>query len=63
MSYILKCDCCGKPIAGTPYGSFLIHDFDDGYNTETYDIALDICGECIKHKFDKQEIANGRTGF
>lgn len=60
MSTELICDLCGKVI-GTERGRLLIFEFNDGYNTDTYDSHVDICEKCLNEKIGKDVIMKGRT--
>lgn len=63
MSTVIRCDCCGESIQTSTYGYLTVYDFDDGYNTDRYEISLDICGDCLNKKFDRKEIVNGRRNY
>lgn len=67
MSLVRKCDLCGKEF-GEEYpmtifrqegAKLTVFDFDDGYNTEPYEVELDICSACVSEKFTKEEIMEG----
>lgn len=57
MSTLKRCDICGNLIEDSTYGSVGI------FNTDTYDIFLDVCEDCIKAKFDEEELMGGRMAL
>ena len=64
MGLRLHCDICGAEIGDAPFGSLTAFDVSDGYNTDSYDVKLDLCRECLEKKFTSEEIFDkGRKEF
>lgn len=63
MSITRKCDCCGVTIEVEtgPYAELIVYGVNDGYNSESYNCYLDICAKCLRDKFTKDEVINGRS--
>lgn len=65
MSMVRTCDICGKGFDTNPNifeargGSLTVYNFNDGYNTDSKSVRLDICDDCISNHFTKEELANG----
>lgn len=60
MSTELKCDLCGETI-GSERGVLFVYEFDDGYNTDTYNSEVDICSNCINDKIGKDIVMSRRV--
>lgn len=65
MSLVRTCDICGKGFDKDPGmfktrgASLTVYNFNDGYNTDSKNIHLDICEDCILNRFTKEELVNG----
>lgn len=60
MSMVRMCDICGRASDTYSFGTLIVHNFNDGYNTESYDIQLDICEECLNEKLGRENLEKGR---
>ena len=63
MSLVRNCDLCGETIVVDPsifseeeHATLKIYNFNDGYNTDPYNIEMDICHDCLLKRFNKEEL-------
>lgn len=63
MSQALVCNVCGKVIqhsiyesTGLCFAQLSVRNLYDGYNSESQDYNMDLCGKCLEMYFEKEVI-------
>lgn len=61
MSTLTRCDLCAEEIANETHALLHVFNFNDGYNTDSYNSQLDICQDCLMKYVGEENIAKGRV--